>query len=752
MSLTAQAADAAGKPPKLFARLSMAPPTAPQVIGDPGKRGDVSGFSGKQRLMGWVIGFLIAVIIVLLAAIKLVHTEAKNAKQSNMAVVEQIENLRASMAAVEKEKAVLKTSIAELEKQVVEGAARQKALEQLREKLAQENKARTEVEVKLVENGELRRVAQDEIADLHRKINDMEEQIAGAEQWADALQDEFGKEQKARKELEAKAGNQAQAPVDAQAEHVAEGPSQQKASDQIQAELVREKQVHTEIKARIVEANQARASAAQTMAGLKQKLIEGEAQSQLQDRLQAELADARKMNAEMKDEAQRVMAFRAEAEQAVADLTIQLAAAQTNINVAPEQAGVILQMQADVEKEKQANVAAMAQLEKEEAIIDAAQKEKTVLQARIAELEKQSAEGAVQQKALEQLRENLAQAKQAQAEAKAKLTGLAEAKKAVQNETADLKRRLNDVDNQMDKQAKQIKALKGLQAELSEEQKARQKSEAEAEKKTMALASVEQERDALKSRLADMEQQYAARQEQVKVVAQVRADLKRERELREQTDKRAVAMAAQEKARARQIRELKDQVQTAAKNNTALAKDLEHQSQQAAIERKAADEMPAVESKQAHGEPESVTAAEKKILVQAAGKPETGATESAPDADKTTGEASGALRPAVSEANRHYMMGIQKWDAGDVDGAIAEFKKTVSLDSSAAGAYYNIALGYARKGDRDKACDYAYQAGEIYLKNKNNKQATRMVVFIKKIDPTSSLIEKLRKQIAKKQS
>ena len=88
-------------------------------------------------------------------------------------------------------------------------------------------------------------------------------------------------------------------------------------------------------------------------------------------------------------------------------------------------------------------------------------------------------------------------------------------------------------------------------------------------------------------------------------------------------------------------------------------------------------------------------------------------------------------------------------DTGDIDGAIKEFKKTISLDSSAAGAYYNIALGYGKKGERDAACDYAYQAGKIYLKNKNTKQATRMVVFIKNTDPSSSLVEKLRAEITK---
>jgi len=231
--------------------------------------------------------------------------------------------------------------------------------------------------------------------------------------------------------------------------------------------------------------------------------------------------------------------------------------------------------------------------------------------------------------------------------------------------------------------------------------------------------------------------------EQVKAVAQAQVDLKQERELRKQTDKRMTEMTDQEKARTAQIRDLKDQLQTTAKKNTALTKDLERQSQAAATT--------AVASKQERGEPESVAVTEKKILAQAKGESATGADETAPDADKAKTSASGAFIPAGSEADRHYMVGVQKWDAGDVDGAIKEFKEAIRRDDSMASAYYNIALGYFKKGDRDEACDYAYEAGEVYLKNKNSKQATRMVVLLKKIDPSSSLIEKLRKQIAKSQ-
>jgi hypothetical protein len=71
----------------------------------------------------------------------------------------------------------------------------------------------------------------------------------------------------------------------------------------------------------------------------------------------------------------------------------------------------------------------------------------------------------------------------------------------------------------------------------------------------------------------------------------------------------------------------------------------------------------------------------------------------------------------------------------------------VSLNPSAAGAYYNLGLAYAQKEDQSTACDYAYHAGRAYLKKRNVQQALRMVVFMKSIDPKSRLIDKLHKEI-----
>ncbi len=102
----------------------------------------------------------------------------------------------------------------------------------------------------------------------------------------------------------------------------------------------------------------------------------------------------------------------------------------------------------------------------------------------------------------------------------------------------------------------------------------------------------------------------------------------------------------------------------------------------------------------------------------------------------------GAVRRPADEA---YRAGIQAWDAGDVDGAIAAFQQTLRHDRNYTGAYYNLGVAYARKGDRQQAAQYAYQAGLLYLGQGNRSQALRMLVFLQNVNPDSPLIQALRR-------
>ena len=70
------------------------------------------------------------------------------------------------------------------------------------------------------------------------------------------------------------------------------------------------------------------------------------------------------------------------------------------------------------------------------------------------------------------------------------------------------------------------------------------------------------------------------------------------------------------------------------------------------------------------------------------------------------------------------------------------------MNDEEGGAYYNVALCFLRSGDKSAACSYAYKAGKVYIGQGNKQQATKMVLFIKHVDPGSSLVQRLNKEIA----
>lgn len=102
---------------------------------------------------------------------------------------------------------------------------------------------------------------------------------------------------------------------------------------------------------------------------------------------------------------------------------------------------------------------------------------------------------------------------------------------------------------------------------------------------------------------------------------------------------------------------------------------------------------------------------------------------------------------AKTEAGKYFVTGIEKWDEGDINASIKCFKQSVKSNQTLSGAYYNIALCYKKLGETNKACDYAYQAGCSYLKNKDVKKANRMVDLLNVLDKNSKYVDKMKKEI-----
>jgi len=104
---------------------------------------------------------------------------------------------------------------------------------------------------------------------------------------------------------------------------------------------------------------------------------------------------------------------------------------------------------------------------------------------------------------------------------------------------------------------------------------------------------------------------------------------------------------------------------------------------------------------------------------------------------------------AKTEAGKYFVDGIAKWDEGNINGSIKCFKQSIKSDETLSGAYYNIALCYRKLGETNNACDYAYQAGCSYLKNKDFKKANRMADLLDVLDKNSKYVGKMKNKIDK---
>jgi tetratricopeptide (TPR) repeat protein len=81
--------------------------------------------------------------------------------------------------------------------------------------------------------------------------------------------------------------------------------------------------------------------------------------------------------------------------------------------------------------------------------------------------------------------------------------------------------------------------------------------------------------------------------------------------------------------------------------------------------------------------------------------------------------------------------------------AISDFTRAIKLNPEFALAYNNRGVAYALQKSPTAACGDFYQAGILFLKKNNTTQALICVGWMKKIDPSSPLINNLMDQINK---
>ena len=86
---------------------------------------------------------------------------------------------------------------------------------------------------------------------------------------------------------------------------------------------------------------------------------------------------------------------------------------------------------------------------------------------------------------------------------------------------------------------------------------------------------------------------------------------------------------------------------------------------------------------------------------------------------------------------------------GEYQKAIDDYTKSIELNPKLAATYNNRGHAYAVQKASTAACGDFYQAGILFLKQNNTTQALICVDWIKKINPSSPLINKFVDQINK---
>ena len=94
-------------------------------------------------------------------------------------------------------------------------------------------------------------------------------------------------------------------------------------------------------------------------------------------------------------------------------------------------------------------------------------------------------------------------------------------------------------------------------------------------------------------------------------------------------------------------------------------------------------------------------------------------------------------------ANAYYNMGIAYAYKENYDKALECCQKAIEIKNDYANAYYNMGFSYLAKDLDISAADSFYQAGLLFLKQKNRQLVLRTIESMKEYTPDSPLIQKL---------
>ncbi len=508
--------------------------------------------------------------------------------------------------------------------------------------------------------------------------------------------------------------------------------------------------------------------------GGKQQQIDVQSSDQSANQLRKALAKEKALDAETQEQIGRLAEARMALDREIIALTARLDESRKRLASGADADQALAGLRSELDNESQARAAAEATLDRAQQALAAAEQKLAGLRKECGATEKSAAKfKAHYDEQAQRIRAGLDREAKLKSGAEAEAGRLAAQCAALEEEIGQLASRRQAAEKLQAEQAERERAAEALRSQVADEQRQKAAADKRADELQVARRRLEGQAEELQAALRKMEDRSAAMERRLGPAAGLQAEFDLARQAHQQA---AAAVAAETNAQALAesrlnllagkmesfaglIESMQKQVESLASRNEALRRDLERKAgAPAKVENAAAGKIvpppaadrPAVPAASGTEAPaaaggENVLAAEQRILAEA----RSGGVRAGERKAAAAGPPGAAPVPKLRELDRHYQAGIQKWDQGDTDGAIAEFRAVIRLDPSAAGAYYNLAVAYFKKNDQSTACDYAYEAGRIYARNQNAQQAMRMLILLKNMDPTSRLIEKLRKEIAK---
>jgi hypothetical protein len=525
----------------------------------------------------------------------------------------------------------------------------------------------------------------------------------------------------------------------------------------IQSEIENEQKALAEIRNTIAQKEKAGGETERNIAELRQKLKEFEkttrgAAGKEDDlsRLRSRLASVKNQRAEAEERLKESEKSLRESEKSVAGLTNLIAAAKTEEKNNTENTKALVLLTGELERETAQVKEVTARVDQQIFGLKALENEKRRLnESLVLVKEKLGTEGQTPNK-LDEIRLQIAGQKKIRADMEVKLGQTTRDQEALEKETKQLNQALIDAGNIILNNENDFKAAERSADELRKESELARKSADLLREKELNLKQLGEDKKALQVKLNETEAKLAEQKERINDMEERRSALEEKKRNRIASDKKSAELAQAEKEYKAQIKELESKARAADKESSRLSSRTNKDSFE--IETSQTTAAGGMETKvtqtaqtAAGSSDKDAMAMEQAVLNQArAGDEPPLETKDRKESKQTK---SRSRQNKIAEADEHYALAIQKWDEDDLDGAIEEFKKTISLNPDAAGAYYNLSLAFLRQGKKKEACGYAYEAGECYIRISDLIQATRMTVLMTKIDKNSPLITKLRNKI-----